>query len=175
MQLSGKEVRQQLLDNAIQVNKYARHSILAIFNIGIDDSSVRALRAALRNVARDQSQPSSRDRHVPHLPIRLLPCVADLHRDRDMGYWMQNLGALPSRFYDIRKLLDEFRQAADTVGQYIAATFVVPYPPGYPVLVPGQVVTSEHLEFLLDIHIGDTFGVHREGGCLSIMLYHASI
>ena len=39
----------------------------------------------------------------------------------------------------------------------VSATFVTPYPPGFPVLVPGQVVSREILQFMRDL---DTHEIH---------------
>ncbi len=36
----------------------------------------------------------------------------------------------------------------------VSANFVIPYPPGFPILVPGQVVTHATVDFMrkLDVH-----------------------
>jgi hypothetical protein len=51
---------------------------------------------------------------------------------------------------------------------------VVPYPPGIPVLVPGQRITREVLRFLLDLHHADTgielHGVARRDGRLLLRI-----
>jgi arginine decarboxylase len=39
----------------------------------------------------------------------------------------------------------------------VAATFVTPYPPGFPVLVPGQAFSREILSFIRDL---DTPEIH---------------
>lgn len=39
----------------------------------------------------------------------------------------------------------------------VSATYVTPYPPGFPVLVPGQVVSREILQFMRDL---DTPEIH---------------
>ena len=39
----------------------------------------------------------------------------------------------------------------------VSATYVTPYPPGFPVLVPGQVVSREILQFMRDL---DTKEIH---------------
>ena len=50
-----------------------------------------------------------------------------------------------------------------------AATFVSPYPPGYPILVPGQVITDECVEYLrspldMGVGVGDIHGLHDTKG-----------
>ena len=43
-------------------------------------------------------------------------------------------------------------------------TFVVPYPPGFPILVPGQVVTKEILNFMQKLDVKEIHGYQREVG-----------
>ena len=53
----------------------------------------------------------------------------------------------------------------------VSTTFVVPYPPGFPVLVPGQVISKEILYFLATRREGNprvqprprAIGLHRSG------------
>src|SRR5439155_268731 len=33
-------------------------------------------------------------------------------------------------------------------GQAVSAKFVIPYPPGFPIMVPGQVITKETIDFM---------------------------
>ena len=33
--------------------------------------------------------------------------------------------------------------------EIVSASFVIPYPPGFPILVPGQVLSKEILEFFI--------------------------
>jgi arginine decarboxylase len=46
----------------------------------------------------------------------------------------------------------------------ISASFVIPYPPGFPVLVPGQVMTKEILDFLLALDVKEIHGFRPELG-----------
>lgn len=46
----------------------------------------------------------------------------------------------------------------------ISASFVIPYPPGFPVLVPGQVMTKEILNFLLALDVKEIHGFRPELG-----------
>ncbi len=43
-------------------------------------------------------------------------------------------------------------KAAMKVGrEIVSASFVIPYPPGFPILVPGQVLSEEILEFFINL------------------------
>ena len=46
----------------------------------------------------------------------------------------------------------------------VSTTFVVPYPPGFPVLVPGQVVSKEIIYFLAQLDVKEIHGYNPELG-----------
>jgi arginine decarboxylase len=46
----------------------------------------------------------------------------------------------------------------------VSCTFVIPYPPGFPVLVPGQVVSMEILEFMLALDVKEIHGYQSDLG-----------
>ncbi len=54
----------------------------------------------------------------------------------------------------------------------VSTTFVVPYPPGFPVLVPGQVVSKEILYFLAELDVKEIHGYNPDLG-LSVFTEHA--
>jgi arginine decarboxylase len=48
--------------------------------------------------------------------------------------------------------------------ELVSTTFVIPYPPGFPVLVPGQVISKEIVEFLLALDVKEIHGYRPELG-----------
>ncbi len=46
----------------------------------------------------------------------------------------------------------------------VASTFVIPYPPGFPVLVPGQVVSEEIINFLMVLDVSEIHGYRSDLG-----------
>ena len=54
----------------------------------------------------------------------------------------------------------------------MSTTFVVPYPPGFPVLVPGQVVSKEIIYFLAQLDVKEIHGYNPELG-LSVFTQEA--
>jgi arginine decarboxylase len=46
----------------------------------------------------------------------------------------------------------------------VSSAFVIPYPPGFPVLVPGQVITEEILSFLLALDVKEIHGYRPDLG-----------
>jgi hypothetical protein len=103
--------------------------ILATMSIADDESTVDRLLTALRNLTRAAADLPDPD------PIRI-PAPPDLeletvNRPRDAFF---------SRFEDVK--------AQDAVGR-IAAEQITPYPPGIPVIVPGERIDQEVVDYLL--------------------------
>lgn len=48
--------------------------------------------------------------------------------------------------------------AIDGGEEVVSAAFITPYPPGFPVLVPGQVVTPEIVQFLMALDVKEIHG-----------------
>ena len=46
----------------------------------------------------------------------------------------------------------------------VSTTFVVPYPPGFPVLVPGQMISKEILYFLAQLDVKEIHGYNPDLG-----------
>src|SRR6184192_4624879 len=55
-------------------------------------------------------------------------------------------------------------------GQAVSANFVIPYPPGFPILVPGQVITVETIEFMRKLDVKEIHGYHAASGLKLIKL-----
>jgi arginine decarboxylase len=60
---------------------------------------------------------------------------------------------------------DEFLHKALSDGrEVVSAAFVTPYPPGFPILVPGQVLTDEILTYLQAVNVKEIHGFKHEYG-----------
>jgi len=46
----------------------------------------------------------------------------------------------------------------------VSALFVIPYPPGFPILVPGQVISAEILKFMAALDVREIHGFRPELG-----------
>jgi len=46
----------------------------------------------------------------------------------------------------------------------VSSNFVIPYPPGFPILVPGQVVTQATIDFMRKLDVKEVHGYERERG-----------
>jgi arginine decarboxylase len=40
----------------------------------------------------------------------------------------------------------------------VSANFVIPYPPGFPIMVPGQVITQETIDFMRKLDVKEIHG-----------------
>ncbi|WP_406813555.1 aminotransferase class I/II-fold pyridoxal phosphate-dependent enzyme [Mycobacterium sp. M23085] len=170
--------RQQLMDRyGIQINKTSRNSVLFMTNIGTTRSSVAFLVEVLVNIARELDQTISEmslgeREHFERAVFRLtemalpLPDFSGFHavfRDHD--------GAEPTPEGDVRRGFylsyedtnceyltgDQIEERLEAGADVVSATYVTPYPPGFPVLVPGQVFSREILQFMRDL---DTPEIH---------------
>ena len=48
--------------------------------------------------------------------------------------------------------------------ELVSAIFVIPYPPGFPILVPGQVISRAIVEFLRGLDVKEIHGLRPELG-----------
>ena len=59
---------------------------------------------------------------------------------------------------------DEAEQRVENGDQVVSATYVTPYPPGYPVLVPGQVFSPQILSFMRSLDTPEIHGYRPDLG-----------
>jgi arginine decarboxylase len=59
---------------------------------------------------------------------------------------------------------EEVEQRVENGQQVVSANFVTPYPPGYPVLVPGQVFSQEILSFMRSLDTPEVHGYRPDLG-----------
>lgn len=48
--------------------------------------------------------------------------------------------------------------------EMVSANFVIPYPPGFPIMVPGQVITTETIDFMRKLDVKEIHGYERTRG-----------
>ena len=172
--------REQLMDRyGIQINKTSRNSVLFMTNIGTTRSSVAFLVEVLvkhRHASSIEriSEMSLGERE--HFEQAVLPA------DRTSGAAAATSAAStrrsaitaarePTPEGDVRRAFylsyddtnceylmgEQIDEKLDAGIDVVSATFVTPYPPGFPVLVPGQVFSREILQFMRDL---DTTEIH---------------
>jgi arginine decarboxylase len=120
----------------IQVEKSTFNTLTLLLTIGTTRSKVSRLYDALMRIARE-GRPPRRLVQTPEIPgftrLRYLP--------RDAYYCGGEL--LP--------MFDERERVNQKLVGCVCADQIVPYPPGIPVLVPGQVITSKIATYLGDL------------------------
>ena len=57
--------------------------------------------------------------------------------------------------------------------EMISANFVIPYPPGFPIMVPGQVITRGAIDFMRKLDVKEIHGFERAKGLKLIRADHA--
>jgi arginine decarboxylase len=177
--------RQQLMDRyGIQINKTSRNSVLFMTNIGTTRSSVAFLVEVLVNIARELDQDISEmslgeREHFEQAVYRLtemslvLPDFSGFHpafRDHS-GSEATPEGDVRRAFYlsyddtNCQYLTGEqIDERLDAGVDIVSATYVTPYPPGFPVLVPGQVFSREILQFMRDLDTPEIHGYRPNFG-----------
>ena len=48
--------------------------------------------------------------------------------------------------------------------ELVSSSFIIPYPPGFPILVPGQVISQEILDFMRALDVTEIHGFRPELG-----------
>ncbi len=170
--------------HGIQINKTSRNSVLFMTNIGTTRSSVAYLIEVLVQVAQEIDQrledasPMEKKafaRKVKSLTEELppLPDFSRMHDAfRPKGSKTPE-GDLRSAFflsYDEEKceyfpIDDESPEKEMKKGRELVSTsFIIPYPPGFPILVPGQVISKDILDFMRALDVKEIHGYRPELG-----------
>lgn len=169
--------------HGIQVNKTSRNTVLFMTNIGTTRSSVAHLIDALVDLASEfeerveDASPFEKTAHekaVESLTVQLppLPDFSRFHaRFRDGTTTPEGdvraayfLGTEENRceYFRINETaIDELMKSGR---EPVAASYLTPYPPGFPILVPGQVVSPEILAYLRELDTKEIHGYRPELG-----------
>src|SRR5437667_423491 len=120
----------------IQVEKSTFNTLTLLLTIGTTRSKVSRLYDALMRIARENRAPR-RLVQTPEIPaftrLRYLP--------RDAYY----CGG------ELVQVFEERERVNRKLAGRICADQIVPYPPGIPVLVPGQLITSQIVDYIADL------------------------
>ncbi|HEY9064461.1 MAG TPA: aminotransferase class I/II-fold pyridoxal phosphate-dependent enzyme [Burkholderiaceae bacterium] len=177
----------ELMDKyGIQINKTSRNTVLFMTNIGSTRSAVAYLIEVLVKIARTVdarvADMSAIERRIHEKRVRSLtleqpplPDFSSFHfafRGRSVeGRAETRDGDIRSAFflsYDDANCdyitMDEAAQAIQAGRDVVSALFVIPYPPGFPILVPGQVISAEILQFMKALDVREIHGFRPELG-----------
>ena len=175
---------QILMDKyGIQINKTSRNTVLFMTNIGTTRSSVAYLIEVLVEIAKsldDLLDDASRmermsfEKRVANLmehypPLPDFSRFHDAFRCEDMSTTEGDIRTAYYLSYDDENCdyleLDGSLKDAMASGQtVVSASFIIPYPPGFPILVPGQVVSNEILDFMRALDVSEIHGYRPDLG-----------
>jgi arginine decarboxylase len=169
----------------IQLNKTSRNSVLLQSNINNTRSDVAHLIRVLVEISSEidqrlaQGGPNVRqafDARVKSLTVDVpdLPNFSHFHEAyrRDAGT-RTNEGNIRGGFYAgydakgceyIRLADPEIDRRLKEGPDLVSANFVIPYPPGFPIMVPGQVITQETIDFMRKLDVKEIHGYDAAEG-----------
>ncbi len=189
--IDGDTLRHLLMDRYdIQINKTSRNTALFMPNIGSTRGDVAYLIETLADISRRVEDTLSTesaaglnlhtqkvDSLIEGPPLPNFSRFHDAFRDRDSSTPEGDLRRAFFLAYDAdntewvrldRQLLSRIRGGLELV----SAAFVTPYPPGFPILVPGQVFSAEIIAYLLALDVKEIHGYHPTYG-LRVFEEHA--
>jgi arginine decarboxylase len=169
----------------IQLNKTSRNSVLLQSNINNTRSDVAHLIRVLVEISSEierrlaQGGPNVRqefDARVKSLMTDVpdLPNFSHFHDAyrHDAGR-STNEGDMRSAFFDaynaegceyIPLRSPEIDRRLKEGPDLVSASFVIPYPPGFPIMVPGQVITQETIDFMRKLDVKEIHGYDAAEG-----------
>lgn len=182
---------EHLMDRyGIQVNKTSRNTVLFMTNIGSSRSSIAYLIEVLvklaerfieEQVAREERNPVTGA--IPVIsesgPEKAPPAAEAMPPLPHFSSFAEGYGTrdglpdgdLRTAFFDGQRRgrveyvsPSELRHRVEAGERPVSAGFVTPYPPGFPVLAPGQIVTAEILEFMSALDTREIHGFDASRG-----------
>ncbi len=166
----------------IQINKTSRNSVLVQTNINNTHSDAALLIKALVDLSREIDQNLAQggrtafDARVKSLMTDVpdLPNFSRFHDAfRDQPKAASNEGHMrPAFFMAYDEANCEFLKLASKEvddrlkkgPEMVSANFVIPYPPGFPIMVPGQVITEDTITFMRKLDVKEIHGYHAAQG-----------
>ena len=169
----------------IQLNKTSRNSVLLQSNINNTRSDVAHLIRVLMEISREIDQRLAQgganvrktfEDRVKSLmsDVPDLPNFSQFHDAfRGDAGERTNEGDIRAGFYSAYDAVGcEYIRLADTEidrrlqqgPELVSANFVIPYPPGFPIMVPGQVLTRETIDFMRKLDVKEIHGYDASEG-----------
>jgi arginine decarboxylase len=182
----GTQFKNLLADRFdIQINKTSRNSILIQTNINNTRSDGALLIKVLADLSREIEQrlaQGGREEQadfaarvkslmtdVPDLPN--FSRFHDAFREKPKS--VSNEGHMRQPFYMgyddancefIKLASKEIDDRLKKGPEMVSANFVIPYPPGFPIMVPGQVITADTITFMRKLDVKEIHGYHAAHG-----------
>jgi len=163
----------------IQINKTSRNSVLVQININNTKSDLAHLIKALADISRaidkrlaegaEPAQAAFKARvkslveDVPDLPnfSRFHDAFRDNPKSKTAEGHMREAFYLaydPAALEFIKLNSKEVDERLKNGPEMVSSKFVIPYPPGFPIMVPGQVITQETITFMRKLDVKEIHG-----------------
>lgn len=175
--MDGDTFRHLLMDKYdIQINKTSRNTVLFMPNIGTtrgdiaylvdvlvdianeiadrlsveSDSGLARHNARVESLIEGPNLPNFSRFHDAFKPDHSTTPEGDLRRAYFLAYEEDNIDLIELDKNTLAKIVDGH--------EYVSAAFITPYPPGFPILVPGQVLSPEIIAYLLALDVKEIHG-----------------
>jgi arginine decarboxylase len=174
--VDGDTFKHEYLMNryGIQVNKTSRNTVLFMTNIGTTRSAIAYLIEVLVKLAeRFEDEQAQLDPELPRAEEQDMPPLPDFSYfapDYASDAGLPDGDIRPAFFLGQKRgsfehvPFEELRERVARGEEPVSAGFVTPYPPGFPVLVPGQVVTAGVLDFMARLDTREIHGYDPKRG-----------
>jgi arginine decarboxylase len=172
-------------DYDIQLNKTSRNSVLLQTNINNTRSDVANLIKVLADISRDidnrlkrggENAQTAFDAKVKDLMENVpdLPNFSYFHKSfREIPTSITSEGNMRTAFFSAYRQEDcehiklaspEIDKRVKDGPELVSANFVIPYPPGFPIMVPGQVITADTIDFMRKLDVKEIHGYDNSLG-----------
>jgi arginine decarboxylase len=180
-------------DYDIQLNKTSRNSVLLQTNINNTRSDVANLIKVLADISRDienrlahggEAERQAFAARVENLMENVpdLPDFSYFHNSfREDPSSITGEGAIRTAFFGayreedcehIKLASPEIDERLRDGPELVSANFVIPYPPGFPIMVPGQVITPDTIDFMRKLDVKE---IHGYNASLGLKLLKTSV
>jgi arginine decarboxylase len=184
--LDGTQFKQLLAEQYnIQLNKTSRNSVLLQSNINNTRSDVAHLIRVLVEICHgiDRRLEAGGDGERAVFAARVKSLMTDVPDLPNFSHFHEVFRSAAGRTTPEGDMRSAFFGAYDPkVCEYeplfgaecdrrlregpdmVSANFVIPYPPGFPIMVPGQVLTQETIDFMRKLDVKEIHGYERSRG-----------
>ena len=164
----------------IQLNKTSRNSVLLQTNINNTRSDIAHLMKVLVEISQKIEKKLAQGGKREQEDIRRSREIADARRARSPRLQLPSTtasartrsshtseGDIRTAFFGayredqcehVKLMSPEIDKRLKNGPELVSANFVIPYPPGFPIMVPGQVIDAETLEFMRKLDVKEIHG-----------------
>jgi arginine decarboxylase len=172
-------------DHDIQINKTSRNSVLVQININNTRSDMAHLIKALADISRgiERQLAAGGESARKAFEARVRDLVEDVPDLPNFSHFHDAFRDVPSSKSVEGHMREPYYLAYDEANceflplndprvderiangpELVSAKFVIPYPPGFPIMVPGQVITKEIVTFMRKLDVKEIHGFNAARG-----------